>query len=136
MTSTATLGGLNVSEIGQKVIAAVRGYAEADPDFVYSPIPDERDGPNKGKDRCLYVVDGQPSCIIGKGLWDAGLIDATIEGKSMNLLPFVSYSSRYFPCMEQMDDAELKWLAKVQLTQDGGISWGDAVAYADGEVTL
>lgn len=119
-----------MSEVGQKIIASVRAHAAADPGFIYEAIDlgDET--------TCVYVKDGCPSCIVGKGLWDAGVIDATIEEKLANKLPFTGFNKRLFPVIDDLDERELTWLGEVQMAQDAQTPWGIAVDTADTRVTL
>lgn len=121
-----------MSELGQKVIAAVRAHAAAKADYVYIP-PDEE--PEEGiSGTCVYVIDGAPSCLLGKGFWDLGLIDANAETELMNTLPFSPYNRDHFGFMTSMEEEEIDWLQSVQEQQDTKQPWGQAVAYADGQV--
>lgn len=114
-----------MSEIGQKIISAVRKRAEDDPNFIYKP-------PNDGNNGCVYVSDGQPSCLIGCGLWDAGLIGPEFEGLETNRIGIAALEDG--PCQQLnliLDEVEQIWIFRVQAYQDGGHTWGDALRLAD-----
>lgn len=108
-----------MSDTGQKIINEVRLVAAANPDFVYEPPDDEG---------CVYVRDGEPSCLIGHALWRLGYIDAELErhreGPNHNwdgapdLLDHLGL---------HLDDSESEWVAVVQSRQDDGQPWGHTV---------
>lgn len=122
-----------MSELGQKLIEKVREHAEAQPDFSYSP-PDGQDG-------CVYVNEGQPSCIVGHALWDNGLITAALESSDvemevghettiLNNVP-VSHLLLHYGLSKELTADEVMWLNKVQLFQDMGYTWSVSVSKAD-----
>lgn len=118
------------------VIRHIRAVAAEQPDYVYQRVMfamtahSGNEGPV-----CIYVqrnADGtfSPSCLIGQGLWRAGLIDASLwENKLAN------GSDRAESLLKRLNIAvspwQAKWLSWVQRGQDSGQSWGEAVAYAD-----
>lgn len=119
-----------MSDIGQKLIAAVRKHAADNPTYVDDWA--EKAG-------CQYVRDGEPSCIIGQALWDLGFIDSSFETH-----PPVGdrYSRANADTVDNvielfdidLDPEELHWLVLVQGQQDSGRSWADAVTYGDDNV--
>lgn len=119
-----------MSEIGWQLIAAVRSAAARDPYRVDA---------SAGRGGCQYVRNGQPSCIIGEGLWALGLIDASLEslgGTPVPLSDFVPLNADLAPSLFrhlglELDEDEIGWLAMVQSKQDEGVCWTDAVREAD-----
>ncbi|MBO0676905.1 hypothetical protein JRC04_05470 [Mycolicibacterium sp. S2-37] len=107
-----------MSEFGQKLIATVREVASEKPDFVY------------GDGQCRYVVDGQPSCLIGQALWRLDLIDASIESRDANHDGIDTLLERLV-LDEDLDEAEVEWLEAAQTRQDNRAPWGVAVGDAD-----
>lgn len=128
-----------MSAVGQALIAEVRRIAAETPDYVYS------------SDQCMYMHEGQPSCIIGKALFNLGYLPnakAGIEDQGVNT------ALRILGL--EVDANERRWLTAVQFAQDGNddkfqhiggqffdtsrgsrhrLSWGNAVKYADGELS-
>ena len=126
-----------MSELGEKLIGTVRALAENNPDFIYE-APDDRS--------CVYVLDGLPSCIVGKALWAHGLIGASLE-TAENIVSTTVYGLGSAPANVaaaddlfvwlgiELDASEVAWLVAVQGEQDNGISWGRAVEVTDEELT-
>ena len=114
-----------MTEIGQKLIGIVRARAAENPEFVY----ERQRTPAGNFGSCRYVLDGQPSCLIGHALWGAGLIDAFFEEHYCNTYPFRTLVHELG--LQQLDDNERKWLISVQHHQDDGRSWGTAVEWTD-----
>lgn len=110
-------------EIVDRLVAAVREVAAEKPDFVY-------DAPYGG---CVYVADKQPSCIVGQAAWRLGLIDATFEKDDGINMSGVTTFLRELGA-DLGDDETLygrEFLDTVQVKQDEGVPWGDAVEIAD-----
>lgn len=105
-----------MSERGQATIAAVREVAAEQPDTIWSRY-------------CAYVVDAKPGCLVGQGLWRAGLIDKHFAKR--HALNGVSIGNDQLQNFLKFDDDETDWLAMAQDYQDMGHPWGKAVAYAD-----
>ena len=126
-----------MSEAGQKILAEVRKVAAEQPDYVYPFL------------RCKYMSDeGRPMCIIGHALFNLGYLPTPVpliyEGHGVEtVLDRLNI---------QVDMAEVYWLNKVQEAQDGHavihsrhipsmtkfdrrLTWGDAIRYADGELS-
>ncbi len=107
-----------MSLIGENLIRLVRETAAGRPDFVN----------NLNGGLCKYVVDGEPSCLIGQALWKADLIGPTFERNERNSVAFGHISVHLGLALDQ---AEINWLRQVQYLQDSGIAWGVAVSGAD-----
>lgn len=112
-----------MSEIGQKLIAAVRAQAAANPDKVYTPPDDDGNGFN-----CVNVFNGEGSCIVGCGALDSSIITPDFEldyhnGSGVHGL------NTYLG--NPLDIKEVNWLACVQGEQDRGTEWARAVSFAD-----
>lgn len=83
-------------------------------------------------DRCLYVKDDKPSCLVGHALALAGAsvemlirLDKNESGSiGANAIP------TYFPDLVSEDAAKV--LREAQGYQDSGKTWGESVAYATG----
>lgn len=115
-----------MSELGQRVIAGVRLAATVKPDYVYPRV----------NNSCLYIEGGCPSCLVGQGLWFAGLIDANWNGDDAPELGSTDIASIVQHCGWDIDHDQVRWLAHVQANQDIGESWGNSVALADTEYPL
>lgn len=116
------------TSIGEQLQEKVREIAAERPDYVY-----KGKGGGVGKPgRCVYVRDGQPSCLIGHALWGLGLIDATLEqrgsGQGFNTGDIHSLADTL---KLDIDSDSLDWLSHAQYRQDVGNTWGDAVQLAD-----
>lgn len=111
-----------MSNRGAKLIKIIRDLAAEKPDFVYERPGNYHDG--KG---CVYVHDGQPSCIVGHAMWRAGLIDDSFENMNYNHHGF----GGHIPGMKTLTGREVQWLEEVQGNQDCGETWSDAVLNAD-----
>lgn len=125
-----------MSDIGQQVINAVRSKAAHNPTFVYkNPGFTNPDlfGPGEF---CVYVKDGCPSCLIGQGLWDLNLIDASLENHEYNtvaaddLLAWL-HAERDYDLGLLLDPGEIDWLVQVQAAQDAEKPWAEAISFAD-----
>lgn len=106
-----------MSEFGQQLIEETKKVAANNPDFVY-----------KKERGCVYVRNGQPSCLIGHALWNLGLIDASLETCSDN----ESGVEEIIDALHlNVDGDEQVWLDNAQSSQDIGKSWGQAISLAD-----
>jgi hypothetical protein len=121
-----------MSEIGQQVINAVRSKAAQNPTFVYkNPGLSWSNALGPGP-FCVYVKDGCPSCLIGQGLWDLKLIDASLENHEYNsvgaddLLAWLDTTQDV-----TLDVDEIEWLVQVQAAQDAEKPWAEAISFAD-----
>ena len=111
--------------LGQKLIEIVRQKAAENPSFVYVP---ERDRETGRYSACTYIRNGRPSCIVGHALFDAGLIDTSLEKTASNSIPFYALADE----LELgISTDELKWLGGVQKFQDNHRAWGQAVEWTD-----
>jgi hypothetical protein len=128
-----------MSVIGEQLISIVREKAAESPDYVYEkplatyPAQGMFDGYQDNA--CVYVHDGCPSCLIGKALWDAGLIDASLEKTDANFTAMVPNStiSDTVKALNTLEVGEWNWLGHVQTFQDSLKPWGVAVEGADSE---
>jgi len=113
-----------MSDLGQKLIEIVRAKAAANPEFKYiTPLANQQDDPP-----CVYVYNGCPSCLIGHALFEAKVIDGSLESSGKNTTTFGSLADHLeLP----IDTSEWKWLRAVQRYQDAHKPWGEAVARAD-----
>ena len=104
----------------------VRSIAEKNPDFVYrSPLAEDNE-------RCVYIHNGKPSCIVGQALVRLGVdkeflhkLDTDYEGGVGILEALQSYDEFEFDDKEAAD-----LVAWSQHFQDTGIPWGEAVERA------
>lgn len=99
---------------------AVVEVANERPDYVYEV-------PNSGI--CLFQVDGKPSCIVGHALARLGApaeLLETLDAEELSIDPaFVEVEA-----LKCDVDREVEFLQRVQLLQDGGTPWGEAVRRA------
>ena len=116
------------SVLGQQLIESVRKHAARSPRTVYLGPLDEF-----GNTECVYVSHGQPSCIVGHAMWDAGLIDAGFEDDGKNGSGIDTLAENWPPLASVSDD-EAEWLLTVQGEQDNGMPWQVAVDEADEKV--
>jgi hypothetical protein len=107
-----------MSENGQRVIAEVRAEAARRPNHVH-------DG------ECSYVwrTKDTPGCLVGVGLWNAGLINSkwTQKYPTLNISGITSLGRSMFG----FDYDEIQWLRRVQIDQDAHHTWARAVEWAD-----
>lgn len=106
-----------MTQQGQAIIQAVRDVAAGNPLHVY------------GTGNCVYVRQGLPACLIGRALWNLGLIDGSLEGLMVN-------GARAGELVEgrlgiALSQDESFWLERAQEAQDSGYAWMDAVRIAD-----
>lgn len=111
-----------MSDIGQRLIDEVKRVAGEHPDFRYR-IPGDTT-------QCKYVKDGAPSCLIGCGLWNLGLIDEDFEhalyrGYGIN---GAGVRNAFVGLGLELDDDEIDWLEVVQDGQDGTRPWGACIS--------
>ena len=94
--------------------------AEKGEDYVY-------DSPIEPRSRCLYVHDGQPGCIVGHVLHRAGV---SVEGLA-GVEDWTPLDHEVVPqfCGWAAEPA-LELLAAVQVEQDAGATWGEALRRA------
>lgn len=115
-----------MSKAGQRLIAIVREKAAAEPNRVYHPPV--VDGP------CVYVHDGEPSCLVGQALWVDGQIDCSLE--EQDDLNIDTIGKLLYHLGLGLDEEEVHWLRNVQARQDNKHPWGAAVAWADRHTRL
>lgn len=110
-----------------ELIELIRAKAAASPDFVYEPIPQ---GPIVGNTTCVYVHDGKPSCIVGHGAWDSGLLGSSFESSRHNSDGVVELLES-LSIVAEFSHADLAWLEAVQEAQDTGQTWAESIRSAD-----
>lgn len=114
-----------MSALGQQLIQNVRNHAAHSPTFVYVPPRDDETGRYGA---CQYVRNGGPSCLLGRALWDAKVIDADLECVTSNHIPFHALMDEL---QLEIEPSEANWLRKVQQHQDNFRPWDIAVLWAD-----
>lgn len=119
-----------MSELGETLIRIVREKASANPNFIYQPPREEGTGRPLA---CQYIRNGCPDCLIGHALFDAQLIDPSLEGLVSNhstVIELLDYLGL------QLEPVELRWIRNVQRAQDFQRPWGAAVGWADGDADV
>lgn len=110
----------------QDIINEVLRLAAENPDFVYQ-APDYH--PEETRGTCVYIHDGNGSCIVGQALVNKGIDPEEIE--RFEGLPADLMLSN-LGIKEEADQGQT-WLDQVQSYQDTGTPWGEAVEEADAE---
>ena len=95
------------------LVEKVRALAVAHPDRVAA---------------CEYAVDGVPECIVGVALAGEGWSVKALWGENRSALGL--WRSGLLP---GVSEEGALWLCQVQVFQDGGHTWADAVELADKE---
>lgn len=86
---------------------------------------------------CHYFHDGEPACIIGHAFAEMGITESDIivlEGGddcAANTTKIRDLTIANEPVFVNVDGSALWWLEHVQRNQDDGLTWRDAVDYAD-----
>lgn len=97
----------------------VRDLAKHKPDFIYH-------SPDKEYGTCMYwhKDENAPGCIYGHALTRLGVDVITNNFEDTSI----------YSVLGKITGASVPgWFVYVQKLQDSGVSWGDAVAYADRE---
>lgn len=91
---------------------------------------------------CSYThyVDGElePSCIVGMAAYRLGVTleqlnehnSCVIRHLALNVVP------EWLTVSESESSVELPWLSTLQGAQDGGSTWGEALAIADRRLVM
>lgn len=104
-----------MSDVGQRLIAAVREIAAENPDFVYDDDPYG----------CVYFDGkGAPSCIMGHACSRLGLL----VGEPNDVDGDTNISAVAKDLQWGLDRDELDWLEHVQRSQDRRTPWGECVS--------
>lgn len=104
----------------EAALTLLREVVAEKPDFVYEPVQIDIGDVA----RCLYVRNGQPSCVIGQMLhragWPIGII-GQYERRAIGAFPetIVTHKAAYL-------------LSGAQGIQDSGLPWSAALAAAEG----
>lgn len=108
----------NVTE--QDIINEVLRLAAENPDYIYTiPGGDEHSS-------CVYIHDGNGSCIVGRALVNNGFDPekvAQYEGVTADEM-LVALD------IKEETDFDQTWLDRVQTEQDSGTPWAEAVDLA------
>jgi len=127
-----------------ELIAAVREFAEADPNHVYTKTdlnPSSEDYIMSFEDvgGCLYSDLGVEQCIVGRALSKCGVMMSVL--RSADLDSWGSVASVVPPedtnddepriVVEGLTEDDVQWLMIVQDSQDKGLPWAKAVYRAD-----
>lgn len=120
------------TELGCKIIAGVREAAAEQPDRIYERIAVGIEGDVRDA-TCVYVWEGQPSCLIGQGLWRAEVIDASFTYQEWNIegIGELILSEWWTARWPELSVREVAWLRWAQQTQDARRAWSVAVTDAD-----
>lgn len=106
--------------IGRQLIKHVRDLAEKHPRFTYESAQWNGD--------CVYVEEGKPSCIIGQAASLAGVPIATLEQWDRR----DDSSANSVVAEIGVHGTRVRgWLRRVQIAQDRGYTWAEAVKAAD-----
>jgi hypothetical protein len=112
---------INAARAIQLLKSAVKGKE----DYVY----------DRGSERCLYVKDGQPSCLVGHALVKQGWPIADVASlDSDGGIPIAARTlNRVYPDLVSPNAARI--FSRAQIAQDGGETWGSALnaAIREGE---
>ena len=88
------------------------------PDYVY---------PLASQARCVYTVDGEPSCLVGHALHRLGVSIADLE--TMDAAGFGAIMVVDVPGATLVGDAR-EVFGQAQMAQDAGRTWGNALREA------
>jgi len=117
-----------VSDLGQKLIASVRRLASERPGYVYPRVNPIKNTAGS----CVYVADGQPSCIVGHALWELKLIGPEFEDHFQNS----GGVEEIISALDLSIDAkEITWLSEAQEQQDCGVQWGHVPENVDAGIS-
>lgn len=115
----------------------VRRIVAENPSYVYGV-----DSPVKGS--CVYVYRGEPSCLLGRAMYAAGVpIDElqsmdryskTVLGNLLSSASFENVVKDTFYKLEGDEKAAASWLQRVQEEQDEDEPYDECVERADAEV--
>ncbi|MFC9514593.1 hypothetical protein ACFTSD_02575 [Nocardiaceae bacterium NPDC056970] len=114
-----------------QLVSAVRAKAAADPDRIYTPVPD----PDIEDTNCLYVERDDEtgelcgSCLVGHGFLDIGVPAKFLERDVIGIGELLTEAWGF-----DRKDKRALWLEEVQNAQDTGTPWGAAIDKADSEV--
>jgi hypothetical protein len=113
-----------MSKNGEQVIQAIRETVAENRYHVHNGACKFVDYTHNGN----YV----PSCLVGHGLWKAGLIDETFFYEPANKNSISKIGEKLFGFTPK----EVDWLLEVQMVQDCKRPWSEAVESADIEYPL
>lgn len=106
---------------GPEALRLLREVVGERPDFVYAP-------PVGSNETCMYVWQGQPSCVVAHVLVRAGYDIDTIA----NLDPWgLIDSARSHVRAVRVNDEAAQILTVAQTTQDNSAAWSEALDAAE-----
>lgn len=130
----------------QDAVQKIRELAQKQPDFIYTEQPEYQALANGTEDmpsapQCSYVAGaigattGQ-ACIVGQALSSLGVPEGILrqyEGDAGGDLVFCLSGIVLSPEDESTSESVKahRWINDVQTHQDGGLTWADAVSFAD-----
>lgn len=107
-----------------RAVELLKEVAEERPDFVYAPPNDQG--------ACVYVHEGEPSCIVGHVLVRMGVptehLDFDVPDNIPTAIGLLSRLEETGLVDVNSDDAWV--LERAQREQDSGVPWGKAVKMA------
>lgn len=125
---TVHIGGLDFHTLSverqEALVAAVVELATESPDFTYTAPT--------ATGACVYQVDERPSCLIGRAFAQIGFTTAELAAFDVGI-----YGDTGADVILEALDADsqvYQWCSRVQIEQDRGRLWSDAIAEADAKV--
>lgn len=113
--------------------AAAEVVAEMGEDHIYERHP--FGDPEAGEDRCQYVWNGQPDCIVARILTRLNLTTVAglerVEGQSARGLFMTPSFLRPFSLDLRADPRAIDYLDCLQIWQDEGTPYGECLAIAN-----
>lgn len=126
------------------IVQKVREIVERDPHFVYDP-PTASDG----DPTCSYEYEGQPSCLLGKAMFECGVpieelrrMDRkeTVDFNSLPIRDAICSAHGWTPEVVRSLDPDtrryVEWLGTVQRKQDDSQEYEHCVLSADANYPL
>lgn len=109
---------------------AEAAIAERGADFIYS----ENFHSSGSTAPCKYFVNGEPACIVGLALTNAGILTKAVgeaaDEADVHAIGLIdSYIGRY-----RFTDKAATFLSNLQAYQDNGYSWGESLYLAKANV--
>lgn len=90
---------------------------------------------------CLYEKNGEPSCLVGHMLFNAGVPVEDLHRLDNLTHPQIdkfdtSEARVVVPKLFDVDEKTIEFVAVLQQKQDSGLSWGDALKMAKNVVSV
>lgn len=107
----------------KQVEAEMVKLVKAQPDFNYRNFRMKQLGQVVDRVACAYIdEDGDPSCLWGRALVNAGISIEDIEPGEGDAIEFVLDMLKI-----EVNEDERSFAGHVQLNQDGGLDWDSAL---------